>query len=415
MENRNYILSELREISPVVAEIGNQNPYTVPARYFEGLAGQLLQRIRETAKADEAGAPVLPKTANPYQVPQGYFEGLAAQLLNRAKANDITLSPVLQQAGNNPYEVPQGYFEGLAGQLLQRVKGSDITLSPALQKAGNNPYQVPQGYFEGLADQLLQRVKANDGTLSPALQQAGNNPYQVPQGYFDNLPATILNRIKAEQADNANDELEILSPLLSGISKKSPFSAPAGYFDELTENAIAGAQAIEFVNGELENLSPLMNSLRKENVYEVPADYFEQLPGQVLNAVKAQEPAKVVSIGFGRRMLGYAAAAVVAGIIVVAGWLFIDNKQGNIKSSDNTPGTEVAKSDLDSISDDILEKYLENQLAAPAETAVAATNSNDANIDASDMKDMLADVSDEDLQQYLEKYSISTTKDIQTN
>ena len=69
---------------------------------------------------------------------------------------------------------------------------------------------------------------------------------------------------------------------------------------------------------------------------------------------------------------------------------------------------------LDLITNDsgLLEKYLENQTPVPAETAIAAIDGNDE-IDANDMKDMLADVSDEDLQQYIEKYS--TVKAIQTN
>jgi hypothetical protein len=365
MENRNIILKELREISQVVADISHQAPYTVPAGYFEGLAGRLLQ----LAKAAAANTPVLPQTTNPYQV-------------------------------------PQGYFEGLANTMLQRVKEEEVTLSPALQQANNNPYQVPQGYFEGLANTLLQRVKEEEVTLSPALQQANNNPYQVPQGYFENLPATILSRVKATAADNATDELEVLSPLLSQIGKQMPFSTPAGYFDELGENAVAGAQAIEFVNGELENLSPLMKGLNRMQVYEVPAGYFEQLPGQVLKAVKAQQPARVVSISATRRVLRYAAAAVAAGLIITAGWLYL----GGNKIIEKPGGAFVYQ--LDSISDEMLEKYLENQTPAPAETAVAATTAADE-IEASDMKDMLADVTDEDLQQYLEKYS--TVKDIQTN
>jgi hypothetical protein len=64
------------------------------------------------------------------------------------------------------------------------------------------------------------------------------------------------------------------------------------------------------------------------------------------------------------------------------------------------------------VPDELLEKYLENQTPVPAETAIAAIDGNDE-IDANDMKDMLADVSDEDLQQYIEKYS--TVKAIQTN
>ena len=276
--------------------------------------------------------------------------------------------------------------------------------SATLQQAKSNPYQAPSGYFETLPSQLLQLVQANEVQLSAALQQAGNNPYQAPAGYFDNLPATMLNRIKADTVQQADEELEMLSPLLKQIGKKMPFSTPAGYFNELTENAMAGAQAIAFVNNELENLSPLMASLQRQQVYEVPAGYFEQLPNQVLKAVQQQQPAKVVSMRFTRRIMQYAAAAVVAGVLIVAGWMYLG------KSDTGTTVPPVVAAKLEKISDDALENYIENQTVVPAETAVPAGN---AEIDANDMKEMLADVSDEDLQQYIEKYS--TSKDILTN
>jgi len=364
MENRNNILNELREISPVVAGISYQAPYTVPAGYFEGLPSQLLQLV----KAIEA-TPVLPPASHPYQV-------------------------------------PQGYFEGLANTILQRVKGEETILSSALQQANNNPYQVPQGYFEGFANTVLQRVKEEETTLSSTLLQANNNPYQVPADYFNNLPAIILNRVKTSATDNVKEELDIASPLLGQIGKKMPFSTPAGYFEELGENAIAGAQAIDFVNDALENGSPLTNGLKRMQVYHVPAGYFEQLPGRVLKAIKAQQPAKVVSMSFTRRVLRYAAAAVVAGLIVTAGVLFLNRGHKTVEGNQ----VVVASKDLDSISDDNLENYLQNQTPAPAEATLAA---NSEELTASDMKDMLADVSDEDLQQYIEKYS--TVKDIQTN
>jgi hypothetical protein len=366
MENRNNILNELREISPVVADISYQAPYTVPAGYFEGLPSRLLQLV----KALEA-TPVLPPASHPYQV-------------------------------------PQGYFEGLANTILQRVKGEEATLSAALQQANKNPYQVPQGYFEGFAETVLQRIKQEGTTLSSTLQQANNNPYQVPADYFNNLPAIILNRVKTTATGDVKEETDIVSPLLGQIGKKMPFSTPAGYFEELGENAIAGAQAIDFVNDALENGSPLTNGLKRMQVYHVPAGYFEQLPGQVLKAIKAQQPAKVISMSFTRRVLRYAAAAVVAGLIVTAGLFYLNNRgTRNVKGGEEVI---VASKDLDSISDDNLENYLENQTAAPTGATLAA---NADELTASDMKDMLADVSDEDLQQYIEKYS--TVKDIQTN
>jgi hypothetical protein len=273
-------------------------------------------------------------------------------------------------------------------------------ISPVVAQVGfQNPYEVPAGYFEGLPEHILALVKGDES--SPVLPAKDLNPYSVPQGYFENFATSLLQRIKAHEAVSAKDELEALSPLLSGLSKKTPFSTPEGYFDELTDNAIAGAKAIDFVNEELENLSPLMSSLKGVNVYEVPAGYFEQLPQQVLQKVKAQ-PGRVVPMNFTRKVVRYAAAAVVAGLIITAAWLYMGRGEGG-PIVDPVAGIEA-------VSDEALQDFVENQAVSPAETSVIA--SANVEMDAEDLQEMLADVSDEELQSYIEKYN---PKDILTN
>lgn len=271
-------------------------------------------------------------------------------------------------------------------------------ISPVVAQIGfNTPYGVPAGYFEGLAGQVLARVKEEEGS---AVLVSKDNPYSVPQDYFEHFATNLLQRIKAGEASTAKEELEALSPLLSRLNKKMPFSTPAGFFDELTDNAVAGAKAIDFVNVELENLSPMMSSLKSKQSYQIPAGYFEQLPEQVLQKAKSQ-PAKVVSMNFARKAIRYAAAAVVAGLIITAAWLYFGT--GN-KATDTDP----ALAGIEQVSDEMLESYLENQLTT--ETTVLASNDDD--IDADDLKDMLADVSDDELQKYIDQYG---SKDILTN
>jgi hypothetical protein len=268
-------------------------------------------------------------------------------------------------------------------------------ISPVVAEAGfRNVYEVPAGYFEALPGRMLELLKGAEEEVSPVLPGKKDNPYQVPQGYFDNFAASVLQRIKAGEAKSAKEELETLSPLLSGLGKKMPFSTPDNFFEELSDNAVAGAKAIDFVNVELENLSPLMSLLKDKQVYEVPAGYFDQLPQQILQKVKSQ-PAKVVSMSFTRKVVRYAAAAVVAGLIVAAAWLYVGNGSG---AGESLVGIEQ-------ISDEGLESYIENQSSvSPAETMVLADNTN-AEIDEEDMKDMLADVSDEELQKYVDQYN----------
>jgi hypothetical protein len=73
-----------------------------------------------------------------YTVPPGYFEGLAAQVLNRIKAMEAAdavkelsyLSPALGGMSRQmPYAVPQGYFDTLAENILQSVSNSSDQLT----------------------------------------------------------------------------------------------------------------------------------------------------------------------------------------------------------------------------------------------------------------------------------------------
>ena len=252
------------------------------------------------------------------------------------------------------------------------------------------PYVVPQPYFDGLAMQVMLRIGMEEKTgADPILNISKENTYKAPEGYFDGLAASILNRIKATETENVQEELELLSPLLGKIEKKNPFTSPTGYFDDLSKTITEGVQAIEFVNEELENLSPVMNSLKEKNVYSVPQGYFENFATETLNKIQHQ-PAKVISIGFGRKILRYAAAAVVVGVMTLGAYKIINPSN----APDET--ATIAK-----VSDHDLEGFLDNNSISIADTS-AATNTE---ITEDDTKDLLADVSDEELQQYLEQHS----------
>jgi hypothetical protein len=104
---------------------------------------------------------------NVYQVPTGYFDGLAAEILKRIKALEATspteelenLSPLLNTISKKmPHSVPAGYFDTLGKKLEQTIlTGNESaqeeleTLSPLLSGLRNKKtYTVPAGYFENL-------------------------------------------------------------------------------------------------------------------------------------------------------------------------------------------------------------------------------------------------------------------------
>lgn len=103
-----------------------------------------------------------------YEVPAGYFDGLAQELLRRVKALDAGsvqeelahLSPLLSQLERrNPYQVPAGYFEEQDTSFVwmgEEMSAQDeiSRLSPllaGLQK--QNPLSAPADYFDTLETQ----------------------------------------------------------------------------------------------------------------------------------------------------------------------------------------------------------------------------------------------------------------------
>jgi len=113
---------------------------------------------------------------NIYAVPAGYFEGLADQILNRIKALEATdakeeltyLSPLLSNVSKEtPYTVPAGFFQSLSDDVLKKISEHEDhqtseeeigSLSPLLGSLKNkNPYTVPSGYFDTLETKVVRQ------------------------------------------------------------------------------------------------------------------------------------------------------------------------------------------------------------------------------------------------------------------
>lgn len=277
------------------------------------------------------------------------------------------------------------------------------SLSTVIDKISRQtPYGLPEGYFNDFPDFMMRRLMG--GPLSAAIGPSGSSPspFQVPEGYFEGFAGGVLARIKAGQGARAHlgeptatglseaaEELSLLSPLLSGISRKSPYQVPEGYFDEL---------------------SPVLVGLglRERAVYEVPEGYFEELAGQIVSRVKPA-PARVVTMRRPGTLWKYSAAAVVAGLVLTIGWLRLHNGSGK-----NGAPVDVAHS-LYTVSDQEIQSYLDNHnnIIPPAEQDSALNSTAALNVDENDVKNLLGDVPDGELKQYLEEHG--ATKDAATN
>jgi len=211
-------------------------------------------------------------------------------------------------------------------------------------------------------------------------------PYKAPDGYFESFAQRVMDLIRLNSV-SAKEELEALSPLLSRIPRQVPYELPGNYFNELSEHALVGARAIDFVNEELENLSPLMNSLKGKNVYEAPAGYFEGLAENILSKAKEQ-PAKVIAIRPFKKIMRYAVAAVVIGVMALSVWL--------IQKPTVDTVTAKIENGIQKASDEEILNFIQNNEVSFGETLL----NTDADMNVADMKAMLADISDTELEQF---------------
>ena len=251
-------------------------------------------------------------------------------------------------------------------------------LSEPVSKIGRlSPYGVPPGYFDRFPALVLARITARSST------------FQVPKGYFDDFAGSVLARIKSESVD---DELARLSVTVSRIGRRTPYEAPGGYFEEL---------------------SPVLSVLRDRSTYQAPAGYFTELaPAMMETVAQPAATAKIIPMehrelsvhseplhGTGGKVLkGHwwkfsSAAAVAACLLLIFSWPQVGNQAGS-------GGLNMA--DLRNVSDNEIQTYLDDEhsiLAEPVSTSTATLDLNEG-----DVKNLLGEVSDDDLQQYMEEH-----------
>lgn len=225
--------------------------------------------------------------------------------------------------------------------ILQELKEH----SPGLiQIQPTQVYTVPHNYFEQFAGNLLLKIREDEvASLFPSPQ----NPFAVPNNYFNKLPHQILQRI--QQQDN---------------SQQTAWE-------------------------ELEEVAPLLNQISKMPVYSVPPGYFERTD---FTPVQEQTKAKVIGFSKTRKWIIYAAAAVMAGILVTGAlW-------NNTMLTSSINAFSLNK-EITNVSDEAIQNYLNNDITAPA--YVNDTASIDTDGTMQDVQEILQNISDDELKGYL--------------
>ena len=303
-----------------------------------------------------------------------------------------------------PYRAPEGYFLDFPTVVLKRVQPSLPSLQPDVSRvAGLEPpsgrtsdsealggdakpltFSVPEGYFEGFAQQVLNRIKAGSGSsadpdvLSPVLAQAGRvNPYAVPEGYFEGL-----------------------SPILAIVKDKNPYLVPTAYFDTLAAE----------ITGKIAGQPELSGSL-------VAAGAGSNSRLEIAEEDSAQPKTRVIDLGKRMSWMKYAAAAVVAGLIVTVGWLrwhpvSSSTQTRQLAAVKPTTPAEMAKS-LSKVSDAELQNFLVDQDTTLAQPVGNIGSMATVDMDDSNLSSLLGDVSDGELKQYMDEHG--GANDIATN
>jgi hypothetical protein len=278
-----------------------------------------------------------------------------------------------------PYQAPEGYFLSFPTVVLESVQ-TGLPRVAGIDKVNPLTFSVPEGYFDGFAQQVLNRIKAG------VSHYTGN-------GMADHTGNGI-----ADDTGNAMGAEETLPAILVQAGRRIPYTVPEGYFD---------------------GLSPLLTVAKDKNPYLVPVGYFDGLAANVVAKVPvegARTSGRVVTLGKRVNWMKYAAAAVIAGLIVTIGWLRWPTstppaKIAGVQTQQAT--VEIAKN-LSKVSDQELQNFLVDQDTTLAQPVTNNTASMAAlGLDDGDMKTLLGDVPDGELKAYLEEHGGAS--DIATN
>lgn len=156
-----------------------------------------------------------------------------------------------------------------------------------------------------------------------------------------------------KNTDTILTEMQSIAPSIAAIGTAMPYSVDAQYFESLPEILLEQAQFAD--NHIISNLP-----------YQVPPNYFDQLSTQLLNRIAAETTveapiqkttAKIVRFNQVKRWMSYAAAAILAGILITNAFLFTDKP--NYSEYEKYRTLDIP-STLNLVSDADLNNYIQN-------------------------------------------------------
>ena len=132
MPDKIEILNELKEISPLLYNIGKDNPFAVPSGYFEQLPIIIMATIHgegfKEKNEDQFIFSNIPSVKR--DIPGDYFESLSGKIMANIKKDEsyeeLHEFPLLVSLkGYNVFTVPHAYFENTADDIINKIPKED--------------------------------------------------------------------------------------------------------------------------------------------------------------------------------------------------------------------------------------------------------------------------------------------------
>ena len=163
---------EIKNLSPALHNLPQQNMFTVPDGYFDSLPAAVLSTIRS---ADNANAelnelsPVLvavPKT-NVFHVPEGYFESLSVQIINAVQPVQTKLVSMRSRTTVFMRYAVAAVFTGVMALGVYQFAGN----------GSSSPTVLPGFYADAkqIKDVDAELAKVSDDDIIKYLQANGEN------------------------------------------------------------------------------------------------------------------------------------------------------------------------------------------------------------------------------------------------
>ena len=156
-----------------------------------------------------------------------------------------------------------------------------------------------------------------------------------------------------KNTDTIVTEMQSIAPSIAAIGTAMPYTVDTQYFQNLPEILLEQAQFAD-------------NHVIANSPYQVPPSYFDGLSTQLLNRIAAETTveatnqkttAKIVRFKQVKRWMSYAAAAILAGILITNAFLFTDKP--NYSEYEKYSTLDIP-STLDLVSDADLNNYIQN-------------------------------------------------------